>query len=123
MGSGLLPCASRIPALLGFSLLSRGFTHAALRARMAPLMGHTLHDWTHDLCLLRGLIERIRRYRVTETGSRTALSYHRTYVRVLRPPLSVTLDRARPGNRRLRKAITQFDAEVYRLWHSYSIAA
>ena len=42
-------CASRIPALLGFSLLPRGCSHAALRGRMAPLLGHTVLDWTYDL--------------------------------------------------------------------------
>ena len=47
---------------------------------------------------LRGLIERIphtRRYRVTEDGLRTALCYHRTHARVMRPATAVGFDAAR----------------------------
>ncbi len=58
---------------------------------------------TYDLrrLRLRRLIEGIpftRRYRVTDHGLRTALCYHRTYARVLRPAMSVasTPRRVRP---------------------------
>ena len=92
--------------MIGFQanrrLLPRGFDSRQLRERVAPLLGKTVEAWTpgrmtYDLrrLRLRGLIERIprtRRYRVTQEGLRTALCFHRTYARLLRPALSVVFE-------------------------------
>ena len=83
---------------------------------------------TYDLrrLRLRGLIERIphtRRYRVTEEGCRTALCFHRTYARVLRPSLSVVFDTTASHPTPLQKAIQRLDREIDRLWEGQPIAA
>ena len=75
---------------------------------------------------LRGLIERIphtRRYRVTDEGFRTALCFHRTYARVLRPSLSVVFDSTVADPTPLQKAVQCFDREIDRLWEGQTIAA
>lgn len=127
----------RVQALLGalaaFRLLPCGFTHRQLRERVAPLMGTSVEEWgagrmTYDLrrLRLRGLIERIprtRRYRVTEDGFRTALCFHRTYARVLRPSLSVLFDTAASDPTPLQKAVQRFDREIDRLWEGQTVAA
>lgn len=120
-------------ALLAFSLLPGGFTNADLRARMAPLMGHSVEEWTsgrmtYDLrrLRLRGLIARLprsRKYRITKEGMRTALCYHRIYHRVLQPTMSVALDADPSSDTRLEKVIRRFDGEVDRLWKAYPRAA
>ena len=83
---------------------------------------------TYDLRRLRlhGLIERIpftRCYRVTDDGLRTALCYHRTYARVLRPTMSVVFDAPPRSASRLRRAVDSFDREVQRLWEGYDLPA
>ena len=127
----------RVQALVGslaaFRLLPRGFTQRQLRERVAPLLGHSVEEWspgrmTYDLrrLRLRGLIERIphsRRYRVTDEGIRFALCFHRTYARVLRPSLSVLFDDAVGDPTPLQKAVQRFDREVDCLWQGKAIAA
>lgn len=86
-------------ALVLFQLQARGFSNADLRQHLAPLLGMGPDDlsrgrMTYDLrrLRLRGLIKRIpksHRYRVTETGLRTALFFTRTYARLMRPGLAV----------------------------------
>ena len=85
----------RAQALLALRMLPDGFQNRDLRQTVAPLIGLSVEEYssgrmTYDLrrLRLRGLIEKIpftRRYRVTDDGLRTALYYHRTYARVLRP--------------------------------------
>jgi len=87
-------------ALVAFRLLPEGFANRDLRETVAPLLGLSVDDYhrnrtTYDLrrLRLRGLIERIphtRRYRVTEHGVRTALCYHRTHARIMKPVLAVS---------------------------------
>ena len=127
----------RVLALLGtlpvFRLPPNGFDNRALRRRVAPLLGHAPEQWSagrrsYDLrrLRLRGLVERLpgtRRYRVTQKGTRTALSYHRTYARVLRPALSVAFDTAGPHATPLQNAVQRFDCEIDKLWKGQSIAA
>ena len=74
---------------------------------VTQLMGWSLDTYgrnrmTHDLrrLHLHGLIERIphtRRYRVTDSGLKTALCYHRTSACVLRPAMLVVCDAPRIG--------------------------
>ncbi len=83
---------------------------------------------TYDLRRLRlhGLIERIpftRRYRVTDHGLRTALCYHRTYARVLRPAMSVVFEAPPRSVCRLVRVVNSFDREVQRLWEGHDFAA
>lgn len=82
-------------ALVLFALLPRGFTNREFRERLAPLLGLPLSAMSpgrtsYQLRRLRlhGLIERqprSNRYRVTQTGLRTALFCARAYNRLLRP--------------------------------------
>ena len=100
---------------------------------MAPLIGLSVDEYgrgrmTYDLRRLRlhGLIERIpftRRYRVTDDGLRTALCYHRTYARVLRPAMSVVFDTPPRSAARLTRAVESLDREVQRLWEGCALAA
>ena len=122
-----------LAALLAFRPLPRGFDNRQLGARVAPLLGHNPAAWkpartTYDLrrLRLRGLIERIprtRRYRVTRKGLRTALCFHRTYARVLRPTLSVVFEEQPKHPVPLQKALARLDCEVDRLWKGHPIAA
>ena len=64
-----------------------------------------------------------RRYRVTDHGLRTALCYHRTYARVLRPAMSVVFDAPSRSASRLNRAVESFDRQVQRLWEGYDLAA
>ena len=117
-------------ALVAFRLLPDGFANRDLRERVAPLMGQSVEDYhrnrtTYDLrrLRLRGLIERIphtRRYRVTEDGFRTALCYHRTHARVMRPTMAASFDRATP---RIRRVLDDYDKEIHRLWQGQQLAA
>ena len=133
-------CASAIPASRPCSprcspsgLLPDGFRNRDLRGTVAPLIGLSVEEYgrarmTYDLRRLRlhGLIERIpftRCYRVTDDGLRTALRYHRTYARVLRPTMSVVFDAPPRSASRLRRAVDSFDREVQRLWEGYDLAA
>jgi len=85
-------------ALLIFRLLPRGFSNRELRDHWAPLLGQQAHDinpgqMSYHLRRLRlhGVIERLpgtHRYRVTNSGWRTALFCTRCYSRILRPGLA-----------------------------------
>ena len=118
-----------LSALPAFRLLPQGFQQRQLRELVAPLLGQSVEEWsagrmTYDLrrLRLRGLIERIphtRRYRVTAEGLRTALCFHRTYARVLRPSLSVLFAE---GPLPLQQAVQRFDREIELLWRGHPIA-
>ena len=122
-----------LAALLAFRVLPDGFQNRDLRTTVAPLIGLSVEEYgrgrmTYDLRRLRlhGLIERIpftRRYRVTDHGLRTALCYHRTYARVLRPAMSVVFEAPPRSASRLARAVDSFDREVQRLWEGYDLAA
>ena len=124
---------SLLAALLAFRVLPDGFRNRDLRETAAPLMGLSVEEYgrgrmTYDLRRLRlhGLIERIpftRRYRVTDHGLRTALCYHRTYARVLRPAMSVVFEAPPRSASRLVRAVDSFDREVQRLCEGYDLAA
>jgi hypothetical protein len=87
-----------LSALLGFSLLVRGFTNRQLRERVAGLLGQSSESLTagrmsYDLRRLRlhGLIERIKksnRYQLTKRGIQVATFFTRSYARILRPGLA-----------------------------------
>jgi len=97
---------ARVQALLAvlamMSLQVEGIRNRQLRPLLAQYLGLkpteiTPGRMTYDLRRLRlhGVIERIEgthRYRLTETGLRTALFYSRVYARVLRPGLSILHD-------------------------------
>ena len=122
-----------LAALLAFRVLPDGFQNRDLRETVTPLIGLPVEEYgcgrmTYDLRRLRlhGLIERIpftRRYRVTDHGLRTALCYHRTYARVLRPAMSAVFDAPSRSASRLNRAVESFDREVRRLWEGYDLAA
>ena len=111
-------------ALVAFRLLPEGFANRDLRETVAPLMGLSVDDYhrnrsTYDrrrprLCGLFERIPRTRRYRVTEDSLRTALCYHRTDARVMRPAIAVGFDAAaRPA---WLRRVDAFDHEINRLW-------
>jgi hypothetical protein len=87
-----------LSALLGFSLLVRGFTNRQLRERVAGLLGQSPESLTagrmsYDLRRLRlhGLITRVKksnRYHLTQRGIQVALFFTRSYARILRPGLA-----------------------------------
>jgi hypothetical protein len=93
-----------LSALLVFRLLPRGFSNRDLRDHWAPLLGEAPAAlppgrMTYHLRRLRlhGLIERVpktHRYRVTDSGWRTALFCTRVYSRVLRPGLALVVPEA-----------------------------
>ena len=122
-----------LAALLAFRVLPDGFQNRDLRATVAPLLGLSFEEYsrgrmTYDLrrLRLRGLIEKIpftRRYRVTDDGLRTALCYHRTYARVLRPAMSVVFHAPPRSASRLNRAVDSFDSEIQRLWEGRQLAA
>ena len=122
-----------LAALLAFHVLPDGFQNRDLRETVASLLGLSVDDYgrgrmTYDLrrLRLRGLIERIpftRRYRVTDEGLRTAMCYHRTHARVLRPAMSVAFQAPPRVAARLDRAIDSFDREIQRLWEGRSLAA
>jgi len=87
-----------LSALLGFSLLVRGFTNRQLRERVAGLLGQSPESLTagrmsYDLRRLRlhGLITRVKksnRYYLTQRGIQIAMFFTRSYARILRPGLA-----------------------------------
>lgn len=123
-----------LAALVLFRLLPRGFTNRDLREQVAPLRGLPPEQlragsMTYDLRRLRlhGFIERVarsRRYRVTDTGFRTALFLYRSYARLLRPGLA-TLDHGipPPAEVPLRRAFDRLDAAIDEAWDAQQIAA
>ena len=109
-------------ALLVFRLLPRGFSNRDLRDHWAPLVGRTAQSMTqgqmsYHLRRLRlhGLIERIprtHRYRVTDSGWRTALFCTRTYNRVLRPGLALIIPDEACTDTRLRRSFDQLEVAI-----------
>jgi hypothetical protein len=109
-------------ALLVFRLLPRGFSKRDLRDHWAPLVARTAQSMTqghmsYHLRRLRlhRLIERIprsHRYRVTDSGWRTALFYTRTYNRILRPGLAELMPLEACAETPLRRHFDRFDAAI-----------
>lgn len=107
-------------ALCLFAGPPTGFRQRDVRAHVAALQGLTLAQYrsgalSYDLRRLRlhGLIERIpqtHRYRVTETGLRTALFCVRLYARALRPALA--WDGAPPTSRAGHAAYQRLEAAM-----------
>ena len=60
---------------------------------------------------------------MTQEGLRTALCFHRTYARLLRPALSVVFEDCASHATPLQKAVERLAREVQRLWEGQSIAA
>lgn len=63
------------------------------------------------------------RCRVTDDDLRTALCYHRTYARILRPAMSVLFDAPPRSASRLNRAVDSFDHEIQRLWEGHILTA
>ena len=113
-----------LSALLVFRLLPRGFSNRDLRNHWAPLLGKapealTPGQMSYHLRRLRlhGLIERMpksHRYRVTDSGWRTALFCTRIYSRVLRPGLGQVIPEEAAEDAALRRRFDQLDGEIER---------
>lgn len=109
-------------ALVMFRLLPNGFANHDLRELLAPLLGQDLRHWTQGRMTyhlrrlrLHGLIERIpgsHRYRVTDFGLRAALFFTRTYARVIRPGLALTVPDAEPVDHTLRRQFEKLEATM-----------
>jgi hypothetical protein len=109
-------------ALLVFRLLPRGFSNRDLRDHWAPLVGRTAQSMTqgqmsYHLRRLRlhGLIERIpktHRYRVTDSGWRTALFCTRAYNRILRPGLAHVIPQDASSDTPLRRCFDRLDTAI-----------
>ena len=116
-----------------FRLLPNGFTNADLRRHLAPLLGKipdlmTSGQITYDLRRLRlhGLIERIPhtfRYRVTETGMRSARYLTRVHDRLLRTGLAELTDPSPPAPAPLRAADRAYQAAIDDLARQAGLAA
>src|SRR4051812_1141450 len=111
-----------LSALLVFRLAPWGFSNRELREHWAPLLGKapealTPGQMTYHLRRLRlhGLIERVRgthRYRVTDSGWRTALFCTRVYNRVLRPGLAQVAPEQAQEDSVLRRHFDQVDQVI-----------
>jgi hypothetical protein len=109
-------------ALLVFRLLPRGFSNRDLRDTWAPLVGQEAQSMTqgqmsYQLRRLRlhGLIERLagtHRYRVTDSGWRSALFCTRAYTRILRPGLALVLPPPTDHDVPLRRCFARLDAAI-----------
>jgi hypothetical protein len=120
-------------ALLVFRLLPRGFSNRELRDHWAPLLGKeaqcmTQGQMTYHLRRLRlhGVIERIphtHRYRVTDSGWRTALFCTRCYNRVLRPGLARLIPENALDDSPLRRRFDQLEAAIDRWIEEQNVAA
>jgi hypothetical protein len=124
--SGLRFADAAVQALLGallvFRLLPRGFCNRDLRDHWAPLLGKAPQalsqgQMTYHLRRLRlhGLIERVRgthRYRVTDSGWRTALLCTRVYSRVLRPGLAQVIPKEAQEDTALRRQFDRLDQAI-----------
>jgi hypothetical protein len=116
-----------------FRLLPNGFTNADLRRHLAPLLGKdpglmTSGQITYDLRRLRlhGLIERIPhtfRYRVTDTGMRSARYLTRLHDRLLRTGLAELTDPSPPASTALRAADRAYQAAIDDLARQAGLAA
>jgi hypothetical protein len=119
-------------ALLVFRLLPRGFSNRELRDHWAPLLGQqaqsmTQGQMTYHLRRLRlhRVIERIpksHRYRVTDSGWRTALFCTRCYNRILRPGLASIIPEDATDDSRLRRRFDELDAAIERLLQEQNMA-
>jgi len=113
-----------LSALRVFGLLPRGFSNRDLRDPWAPLLGKapealTAGQMSYHLRRLRlhGLIERVpktHRYRVTDSGWRTALFCTRTSNRVLRPGLAQVIPEKASSDSSLRRCFDQLDGAIER---------
>jgi len=122
-----------LSALLVFRLLPRGFSNRDLRDHWAPLLGKapaalTPGQMTYHLRRLRlhGLIERVpgtHRYRVTDSGWRTALFCTRTYNRILRPGLAQVIPEVALDDSALRCRFDQLDAAIERWMEDQKVPA
>ena len=135
--AGLRLTDQRALALLAvlciFRLLPHGFTNAVLRHHLAPLLGKTPDTMTsgqitYDLRRLRlhGLIERVPgtfRYRVTDTGIRSARYLTRLHDRLLRTGLAQLADPDPPAPAPLRTADRAYQAAIDDLTTQAGLAA
>ncbi len=135
--AGLRLTDPRAQALLAvlcvFRLLPNGFTNADLRHHLAPQLGKdpghmTSGQITYDLRRLRlhGLIERIPhtfRYRVTDTGMRSARYLTRLHDRLLRTGLAEITDPSPPAPSALRAADRAYQAAIDDLTRKAGLAA
>jgi hypothetical protein len=114
-----------LSALLVFRLVPRGFSGRELRDHWAPMLRKapealTAGQMTYHLRRLRlhGLIERARgthRYRVADSGWRTALFCTRVYSRLLRPGLAHVIPEEAHGDSAPRRQIDRLDQAI-RQW-------
>jgi hypothetical protein len=119
-------------ALLIFRLLPRGFSNRELRDHWAPLLGQQAHDinpgqMSYHLRRLRlhGVIERLpgtHRYRVTNSGWRTALFCTRCYSRILRPGLASIIPEDAVDDSPLRRHFDELDAAIEGLIQKQKLA-
>jgi hypothetical protein len=120
-------------AVLVFRLLPRGFSNRELRDHWAPLLGKEAQSMTqgqmsYHLRRLRlhGVIERIpqtHRYRVTDSGWRTALFCTRCYNRVLRPGLARIIPQQALDESPLRRRFDQLDTAIDEWLEEQKLAA
>src|SRR5258707_12942216 len=111
-----------LSALLVFRLLPRGFSNRDLRDHWAPLLGQqaqsmTQGQMTYHLRRLRlhGVIERLpktHRYRVTDSGWRTALFCTPRYNRIPRPGLSRIIPEQAVDDSPLRRRFDERDRPI-----------
>jgi hypothetical protein len=109
-------------ALLLFDLLPAGFSNRDLRMNLASLLGQSPESFTqgrmtYQLRRLRlhGLIERIpksHRYPLTSFGFRVAVFCTRTYAKILRPGLGLTLPATSSFPCPLRHSFDKLEQEV-----------
>lgn len=120
-----------LAAIVMFRLLPDGFANRDLREHLAPLLGvdaeaMTAGQMTYDLrrLRLRGLIERIprtHRYRVTDTGLRTAVFFTHAHNRLLRTGLAQINDPNTPSP--LRSAFANLETQMDQLATRSHLAA
>jgi hypothetical protein len=119
------PCVlALLTALLVFRLLPRGFNQRDLREHWAPLLGEdpsamTPGRMTYQLRRLRlhGLIARqegSHRYVITDFGLRVSLFFTRSYARILRPGMSMVMEKTGDHPPPLRRAFDQLEATMNR---------
>ena len=109
-------------AMLLFDLLPAGFSNRDLRTNLAALLGKLVEEFTqgrmtYQLRRLRlhGLIERIpntHRYRLTSFGFRAAVFCTRTYARILRSGLGLSLPATSSFPCSLRRSFDKLEREV-----------
>ena len=122
-----------LSALVLFRLLPRGFSNRDLRAHLAELEGKRVEEvtpgrMTYDLRRLRlhGIIERIpksHRYRLTDSGLRTALFFTRAYNRLLRPGIVAAIPDEHAHDPSLRASFRQLEATMDRVCERARLAA